>query len=286
MIDFDLDVSHYATAIKTLAASLSDVRRPLVRAGGHVRARARRAFEQGGPGWKPLAPSTQARKISNAEIALLRDTGRGKSNARSLLKTVLRDHAQAQKAEARVVRLKAQIDRAWNRSGNADSYIVRKEQTERVLRKKQAFLSNAQDIADDAGVGNVVEFARRELARQKKHGAQQRAFRALKKAGYTFTDAERRAMLRKGKRRYNADAGTQRILGTLDRSLGMALDDDGQTVRIYSKSHIGAIHNDGGRAGHGANIPARPFLTLQSSDLDALLEYLSEAVREAWEATE
>ncbi len=125
----------------------------------------------------------------------------------------------------------------------------------------------------------MVKFAEREKARKSKHGKALMAARLMAltagesygtykykdrrgndKTGKYVKDAsiERRRLAAQGKRRYQAQQGADRVLGNLDESLGMHV--DGRKVKVYSKARIGGIHNIGGTAGHGAKIPARPFM--------------------------
>jgi phage gpG-like protein len=69
------------------------------------------------------------------------------------------------------------------------------------------------------------------------------------------THAER-AQRHRGRRRKRASR--RRLLGRLPGAITLRYDRD--SIVITSKVAWSAIHQDGGRAGHGAKIPARPFL--------------------------
>lgn len=67
----------------------------------------------------------------------------------------------------------------------------------------------------------------------------------------------------KGKRKIE-----QRLLGKLASSLEATV--SGGTLVVRSKVPWAGVHNDGGNAGRGASIPARPFLFLEPYDMDVL----------------
>ena len=89
-------------------------------------------------------------------------------------------------------------------------------------------------------------------------------------------------MLRQGARRYAARQESTEILGGLADTIGMTLTEGDTGIRVYSKAYIGKIHNEGGVAGHGARIPARPFLALQARDVELMVQILREHMIDAW----
>jgi len=248
---------------ESLAAAASDPTPALLRCGGLVRAHARRVFEQQGPGWPALSPETQARKITAAEIAFLKTDHHGRSMVGAVLKLA---------RQIRKGRLAVENARSSKSLDNATA-------------KQFARMAEASRIADQfasrrlSSFGAMVKFAEREKARKAMHG------KALMNAGRMslgdgesygyrkFTDRhgnekqtryvqdaslERRRAGATGKRRYLAQGNADRMLGNLDKSLGMHV--EGHTVKVYSRARIGGIHNVGGTAGKGAKIPARPFM--------------------------
>lgn len=149
---------------------------------------------------------------------------------------------------------------------------------------------------------DIVAFARRELDRKKRHSAALRAAREMPLTGNeewrtskfkdkdgkikTFryvanASAERRRMMRLGGQRYRASEKSTRILGGLEDSITMRLV-KGKRIEVFSKARIGAIHNFGGTAGHGARIPKREFMFLVDSDLEFLANLLREQAVAAW----
>jgi phage gpG-like protein len=282
---FNFDFSEVEGALEALAEALQETKVPLLRAGGQIRARAFRAFGQGGPGWAPLAPSTEARKITSAEISLFRSNGkmRGKTRERSIVERTVREAAGIAKWSAKADALNSAIDHARKAGKKTKGLESRLDKAYTQQRDRLKKIAVYAQFGEDAGISprKFVAYAKREFNRARAHGKILRAHKELKKAGYAFDEAEQRKMLRQSARRYRADEDSTRILGTLDRTLGMKV--DGDKVRVYSKALISGIHNDGGTAGHGARIPARPFLELKQADIDLFVEACREQALAAWE---
>jgi phage gpG-like protein len=291
--DLSLSMEEVERSIAALAAALEDPSTPLLRVGGVIRSRARKAFAAGGPGWKPLAPSTQKRKITAAEVELLVNRGRGKTAERSIVQRVVRDADAIGKWAAREETIKAQIESARSR-GKKTGTLEKRRDAAVEQQKKRLDNFKAYDAAGDkAGISGdaLVMYARREVARAKARGALLRQYRAIRKqeraeSAYRGVDVRamsvesRRAISRLGARRYQAREESTRILGGLENTISMKLVDGG--VRVFSKAYIGGIHNEGGTAGNGAQIPARPFLDLLDSDKIALARFLEEQALAEW----
>lgn len=288
MIDFvfKLDVDGVEEGIHALIDSIKDIRAPLLRVGGKMRSRAKHAFEAGGPGWKDLDEATKRRKANLAQVQLLSNLGRGKTGERSAVERIVRD---ARGAEAWRAKEQALVERvkAASRAGRKTETLERRRgAASRQADERTAKIMRYRATAAAAGVGGsyqqIVAFARREVTRAKWHGKVLSAVRKLRKAGVSLTVEERRRMTRQHQRRNLARVESTRVLGSLYDTIGFHLIDDGQGVRAYSKAYIGAIHNYGGTAGHGARIPARPFLRLTSEDADDLVKFLEEHMVTAW----
>jgi phage gpG-like protein len=267
----------------------------LLRTGGVVKARIQRdVFDVEGPGWAPLAPSTMKRKINEPMLSLIRGTVHSASskfnNQKSVAHYIVREAEAATKASGRISVLKARID-ARRAKGKDTSAMERSllSQTRR-LTKAVDYIRSKRHAAIASGIGanRLIEFARREVARSKKHGEALRYLKrkqaAMRQVGMTMSIEEQRRLGRIGKRRYNASEASTRILGGLRESITMKL--IGNRIEVFSKAHIGAIHNFGGTAGHGAQIKARKFMDLASSDLDFLAGLLREKMIAAWHSTD
>ena len=221
--------------VNALAAAAQDPSKALLRCGGSVRSHSRHAFEQGGPGWAPLAEETIKRKLEASEVAFLK----GQTSKVLALSRALN--------RGRVALAGAKTDR--QRTGAEARQKAREDQAQAI---ELAFSSRRL-----SSFAAQVKFAERERARKKYHGEQQRQARAAYKAG-EITAEEKRKIGARGKRRELVKGHSTGILGDLDKSLGMKL--DLRKIWIFSKAKIGGIHNVGGVAGHGAKIKARPFM--------------------------
>lgn len=73
-----------------------------------------------------------------------------------------------------------------------------------------------------------------------------------------------------------ADAKGKRILGNLSNSIKASVSKG--TLIIRSEVPWSAVHNDGGSAGHGAQLPKREFLAVDEEDLDILESFLLEHI--------
>lgn len=73
-----------------------------------------------------------------------------------------------------------------------------------------------------------------------------------------------------------AKAVDRPILGQLNRSPVFEVGNDSVTLRSQTAKKWSEVQNDGGTAGHGANIPARPTIFVDSEDLRVLREMLIE----------
>lgn len=259
-----VDFSSVVRSAGSLEAAIENISRPLARLGGHMRAKARRKFAVGGPGWVALAPATVARKMDAVENALLRKDKGGRSGVRSILaeaRKLLRAETTMTTAKSQKVR-----DNASPRAfvGRASLDAIRKSAS----KGRRKFDS----------IARLVRYAERERDRAKRHGA---ALRAMKVTEFA-SNAERRKAGRIGQRRYRVSEHPDRILGDLSQTIDMAIESDGKSVSAFSKAYIGEIHNDGGTAGNGAKIPARPFMTLDAEDLERGAQYFREHMIDAW----
>lgn len=253
MLTLSVDVDGVRRKMMLLGAATRDLTEPLARIGGYLRSKSEKKFDAQGPGWPQLAPSTEARKIDAAEIELLTKSKSGKSVARTMLREA-RKLARAEAAYDKATTDK-QRDKAAFKGYSALSTLN---------AARRAFSGNRQFTS----AADLVAFAQREERRQRLHGYAQRASRRI------ADTAERRKVGRIGQRRYKAEEGADRMLGNLSKSISIKLNKGG--VEVYSKALIGAIHNEGGTAGHGAKIPARPFLKLDSADIQVAVKILQE----------
>lgn len=286
LFTFKVDVSGAARRFSALVGATQGeaLDTALLRTGGVIRARTKRdVFATEGAGkWTALDPQTIKRKMTLAQAQLLTSHGRGIKH--SVPHLIVREAAAIEKTKAREAMLRKRLADLAARGRKTEA-------TERSLavamtrqRKVIDYLRSKRFAATAAGIGNtaaLIAFAQREVARAKEHGAVLRSFKAAKKAGHRFSVEEQRALLRQSKRRYNVSEASTRMLGGLEDSLSLHLV-EGKRIEVFSHAHIGAIHNFGGTAGHGARIPKREFMFLVQSDIEFLVELLKEQMIKAW----
>jgi phage gpG-like protein len=80
-----------------------------------------------------------------------------------------------------------------------------------------------------------------------------------------------------GKRRVRR---ARRVLGMLPTTLRVL--SSPRRVLAASKVRWAALHQEGGRVGRGAKVPARPFLWVSPEMLDRAVEVLAEHLRSGW----
>lgn len=282
----DVDLSLLNQRIGSLIDAAVNPAEPLLRSGGLLRSRSRDRFEVGGPGWPALDPETLKRKANAAKIALFSSPGRGREGARSVLQRIARDAKGIRLWSSKQETLEQHLSEA-RAAGRRTAGIEKKIERAMVQQRTRIDSIRARRaLVTAAGIkmSAVVAVAEREMARQKAHGLILRSYKKLKRAGYKFSVEERRAMTRQHQRRFVAQEESAGVLGALSRTIAMRL--IGRSVKVFSKAHIGAIHNYGGTAGHGARIPARPFLFLNARDVAECAGIFSEYLQAAWELRE
>lgn len=247
-----------------LVAAASDPKTALLRCGGVVRSHSERTFATQGPGWAPLAPATMARKLDAAQVAFLAKTNGKRASALAL---------------------------ALDRKMNQTRLAVMRARTEAATIRAQGRLRSQEGAAAAlelafaskrlSSFAAMVAFAQKDRERARKHGAAMKAAREAFKAGQ-ITAEEKRRIAAQGKRRQIASTGSAaQMLGNLDKSIAMALTGPRQ-VSIFSKSRIGGVHNVGGTAGHGAKIPARPFMYIPDNARPVFAEIVTEELTDAF----
>lgn len=256
----------------------------LLRTGGVIRARTKRDVfgTEGAGSWQALDPETVKRKMTLARAQLLTSHGRGVKH--SVPHLIVREAAAIERTKVREAMLQARLEMKRAKGHKTDATeksiavaLTRQRKAIDYLRSKR-FAATAAGFASTAA---LIAFAQREVERAKVHGAALRAFKAAKKAGHRFSPEEQRALLLRGKRRYNVSEASSRMLGGLEDSISLNLV-EGKRIEVFSHAFIGAIHNFGGTAGNGARIPARKFMFLVDSDITFLVELLKEQMIKAW----
>lgn len=90
--------------------------------------------------------------------------------------------------------------------------------------------------------------------------------------------ARRRGRTASGRRRSRRRAG--RLLGRLPSLFVVRV--SGHGISAENRAKWSAIHQEGGTAGRGARIPARPFAWISDRFLDLSVEFLAEVMQLGW----
>jgi phage gpG-like protein len=220
------------------ADAAKNLDKPLARMAGWMRSQSKLAFDQQGPGWAPLAASTQARKLTAADVALFSKSKSGRSQA----KTAQTEARKLAKAEESAKNLKRAAAR------------------DKAAARAAIHASNLGALAASHGfptTDRLLLAIQRENARRKRHGEALRAARAA-------TDpAEAKQLRQQAKRRYRISALSTQMLGGLRNSEYIFV--DGNDAVVASRTKWSGIHNHGGTAGNGAHIPERRFLAIPAA---------------------
>ena len=284
LFTFSVDISGMARKFNAMVGATQGeaLNEALLRTGGKVRSRIKGdVFGTEGAGkWPALAQSTQDRKLNIHEVALLQKNYRT-SHAQNIAKAS-HQIAQAKAREQAIKNRIAELQRK-GRDRAAAKAVKAIHDVQGKIADREAFIRSFRHRAVAAGIRDVVAFAVRDVEREKKRRAIVKAQAIARRAGHGFGDDEKgaRAAARASTRRYRASEKSTRMLGGLEDSISIHLV-DGKRIEIFSKARIGAIHNFGGTAGHGAKIPAREFMFLVDGDLEFLAGLLREQMIEAW----
>lgn len=147
-----------------------------------------------------------------------------------------------------------------------------RERTERAVRRKLRGDVRRAVKREAAGTGRATSVERRyevlkEFERRVRGGSAILSVLGDQRLSSSLGKLEERA----GRAQEKASG---RILGRLASSISSKVT-RGQLI-VESKVAWSGVHNDGGTAGHGADIPARPFLYLDDKDHDVLRAMLEE----------
>ena len=259
MITADVDTSEVVEAIAAIVRPLEDPGEALEKIGAYKLAKVRQVFAAEGPGWPPRAEGSK----SYAERA-----------------RALAVHRVRRKLQRELRRAKGSDDplRAYRRNQVLKEF----ERLARGGDPSQSIL--APVTARERAVGKERAVLVRELRERKKAGNERGARRSQKRLD-EFDAANRDAIdILDGNRVRKSVAGLPgRIARAEKRGAGRLLGRLGSGIRANARKrsltlahpwkHAG-IHNEGGVAGHGARIPARPFLYWDADDVDAAAEII------------
>lgn len=221
--------------LEILVENLRDLDPVLSEFGKYLRAEAKKRFDQQGPGWRGLADTTKQRLSKKLLSRVTKGGGRVKRTER--LRRIERALPEA---------LRGQLFSKFKTSGGSRAQVAvrsagRLEAMRAVGRLEEAVRSAALKRAHERELLNVVK----ELDR--------------------FAVGKRRRKTRSALSRH-------RLLGRLPTSITAKL--SRSMLQVYSRVPWAGVHNVGGSAGKGSNIPARTFLTLKDEDMDVLEQML------------
>jgi len=209
----------------------------------HLRERTKGRFQQEGPGWPKLAPSTQE-KLEHSFVGRINvKTGGLKAAAERKLAFDI-----AKKIKKGKLRGYASRQLKLALTGKASNDRIVKGLAKVLYGKKSS----------DKGLEKVSK----EVAKFK---------------GLSIADRKKKL----DKKRKSAK---HKLLGKLASSIRASIRKN--TLEVYSRVEWAGIHNKGGTAAHGANIPKRTFLELDDEDVKVLAELLKGQLVEAFDSVE
>lgn len=245
MIDvtFTVDVADGERELHLLAASLDDINATLrIYADRWLKRRVSDRFRTR-EGWPERAEATQKRVQAT-------ETERGEKSVSLMRSKLTRDLRKARKRLARV---------------EGPEGFERERARQNVLAAKGKRARSMPDVIK----GRMAAIERRELVL--KEFERLAAGGDATKSLLTTRQTEKLAA-RIG--RAKAEAGEAPLLGRIAESFQLKI--AGGRLEYGSTIPWAGVHNEGGTAGKGARIPARPFAYLTNEDVDTLVEMLRE----------
>ena len=236
----DLNAEPIVRAFAMMAEAARDLNKPLKEFDAYYAKRVQQRFDDGGPGWPPLAKGGAARNAQKANRSFMKKLGREAWRAADKL-----DMKAKAEVDARAQRgVDEQGDATWKKASKAT---------------QSAFKALQRRV-------QTIEEARRMLTGQ---GASE----AMK------PKAQEKLAARVGR----AEARGGKMLGSrLPQSFKSKIRNG--TLTRSSDIPWAGIHNEGGKVGRGAEIPARPFLFWDEDDMTKLAEILKRHLADAAEA--
>jgi len=249
LLSAEFVVGGYVRRLEVFGDRCSDLKPPLARCGGYLRARAKHRIDAGGPGWEPLAAATKQRKMTAEKLGLL-------------------SALFPKRRPGRVPLLRAvdKLNVAQKRTTSAKTARGRAAALKRVAQEGETLALYQRAFGASSGMRDVqalIAYARQEFHRQRLHGVALGAAKSLPKGS-----AERHRIGAVGKARNQRSERSTQLLGGLYDSIHLRVEN--KVVIVFSGPSWSGIHNRGGMAGHNARIPERRFLMIEASDLQVL----------------
>lgn len=236
MFTVRVEIDGLERKMDTLANVASDLTPALKRMGGHLKSRATERYKA--QSFAPLAQGTLEK--------------RAQRGLQTLERKLERDYRKAKK-------------RAWD-TVRAKGAAPRGAIARALARMTLADMVEGQGaVMSTKGVQNRLKVLD-EFRRRHRRGA----------GGAALTEKQAQSLNQREARAVGKQVGKP-ILGGLSRTLVVRLNGGG-SVTLWSQTfeRFSDIHNEGGTAGHGANIPARMTITVDEKDLAVFVEILKE----------
>lgn len=219
----------------------------------------RQIFRAEGPGWDPRSPATLAKLEAQKAKSLEQQTDRAVNVMR---KKLAREYKRAvrggdQQTIARRLFIRVEFERIVNGGSAEHSLLEGVTAADRAVLKQRSKITRDLRIASKAGNGDRATLLRAQLDRfDQQHDA------ALLRAADARLVKSLRGLPVRMARAQAKHGGA--ILGGIGNSISAKV--KGGLLTLESKIDWSGVHNDGGTAGHGARIPARPFLYWTDED--------------------
>ena len=247
MVTAELDTSGLRRKMGNLIRAARNTPKILRLLGNEVRVDSKERFAQEGPGWPPLAKSTIERLQQTRTSAV---TAQGKVRA-----------SYARAAE------KGLLARAKRGLGTYTS------------------VDELRRLAQGGGLGFTLERQGQLNLRTEEREGQMHQVVEGRQGSRAISRLRKALEQHEGKNTFERREGkraieTHRLLGKLAGANKMDIQGSSATIHNVAKNKSGqkfsGIHNDGGTAGHGAQIPERKFLELSAGALDRGVDRVEE----------
>lgn len=267
---FNVQSSNLDRDMTELAKAPEIVDQALTRFGKYLRAKAQKAFAQAGPGWPPLAKSTEEHRASAVSGAASRVQKVATDRMRSKLKRELQRAVKSGSSVSAASRLKVlqELERVSSGQGG-ESVTGTLSEPDKQVQKQRMAISKQLRQAKKAGNEHLEKFHKQRLARFDSTHADALDRISAVKAGKSIQGLGARI----GRAQKKA---AEHLLGKMASSISAKV--SGHVLTVQSKIDWSSVHNEGGSAGHGAHIPKREFLSLDEDDTRIFSEIFSDVV--------
>lgn len=291
---YHVDVSGPQALFGQIGTQAAGFERVLKRWGGYFKAQALRRADAA-EGWPPLSQATRKKLEQTRTSAITAQATVRKGYASALERYLIREQ---NKLEAKVQNEWASAGAAAKLAGtsaareaarsspSADLQELRRLQAGGTVDRQLTKRGQPSSKAVAWQGSKAVDRLRRRVARaqdQKRKIAEARAGLEAARAAAGQEGATDKAHARlakleakaQGKVRVGGDkrkAGNHKLLGRVARQIEWKL--GGNRVSAFGRVPWGAVHNEGGSAGHGASEPKREHLAIRTEDETVLSEIL------------